>query len=226
MEDGSARECLHKGIAAHTPIDGAPGPCSHRDGGVDGPRIEAAIRELLIGIGEDPDREGLRDTPSRVARACEEIFGGMREDPGSHLRRQFHEPGNEDMVIVRDIPFVSTCEHHLLPFVGHAHVCYIPRDGRLCGLSKIARCVSGYACRPQLQERLTAQVADALCRELDPLGVLVVLEAEHTCMSIRGVKSSGAQTVTSAVRGAFRNDPKTRSEALRLLGLPTSVRGG
>ena len=178
---------------------------------VDKPRIEAAVREFLIGIGEDPDREGLQGTPDRVARACEEIFGGLDEDPGAHLRKQFHEPGNEEMVVVRDIPFSSMCEHHLLPFVGRAHVCYIPRDGHVTGLSKIARCVNGYAKRPQLQERLTAQVADALMRELDPLGVLVVIEAEHTCMTMRAV------TATSAVRGCLK-DIKTRQEALRLLG--------
>jgi len=186
---------------------------------IDKPRIEAAVREFLLGIGEDPDREGLVGTPDCVARACEEIYGGMQEDPGAHLRKQFHEPGNEEMVIVKDIPFSSMCEHHLLPFVGRAHICYIPRDGRITGLSKIARCVSGYARRPQLQERLTSQVADAMVRELKPLGVLVVLEAEHTCMNMRGIKAAGALTVTSAVRGTFRNDLKTREEALRLLGL-------
>ena len=186
---------------------------------IDKARIEAAVREFLIGIGEDPDREGLQGTPDRVARACEEIFGGMQEDPGVYLRKQFHEPGNEEMVIVRDIPFSSMCEHHLLPFVGKAHVCYIPRDGRITGLSKIARGVSGYARRPQLQERLTSEIADAMVRELEPLGVLVVLEAEHTCMNMRGIKAAGALTVTSAVRGTFRKDLKTREEALRLLGL-------
>ena len=186
---------------------------------IDKARIEAAVREFLIGIGEDPDREGLQGTPDRVARACEEIFGGMQEDPGIYLRKQFHEPGNEEMVIVRDIPFSSMCEHHLLPFVGKAHVCYIPRDGRITGLSKIARCVSGYARRPQLQERLTSEIADAMVRELEPLGVLVVLEAEHTCMNMRGIKAAGTLTVTSAVRGTFRKDLKTREEALRLLGL-------
>lgn len=184
---------------------------------VDKPRIEAAVREFLIGIGEDPDREGLQGTPDRVARACEEIFGGLGEDPGVHLRKQFHEPGNEEMVVVRDIPFSSMCEHHLLPFVGRAHVCYIPRDGHVTGLSKIARCVNGYAKRAQLQERLTAQVADALMRELDPLGVLVVIEAEHTCMTMRGIRAAGAVTATSAVRGCLK-DIKTRQEALRLLG--------
>ena len=142
----------------------------------------------------------------------------MQEDPGAHLRKQFNEPGNQEMVIVKDIPFSSLCEHHILPFTGRAHVCYIPRDGRITGLSKIARCVSGYARRLQLQERLTGQVADAMVRELDPLGVLVVMEAEHTCMTMRGVRAAGALTTTSAVRGCLR-DLKTRQEALRLLGL-------
>lgn len=188
-------------------------------GMADESRIEAAIRDLLVAIGEDPDREGLRDTPARVARACSELFGGMQEDPSLHLLRQFHEPGNEDMVIVRDIPFASMCEHHLLPFTGRAHICYLPRDGRITGLSKLARCVCGYARRPQLQERLTSQVADALVHRLNPLGVLVVIQAEHTCMNIRGIRAAGSQTVTSAVRGWFKIDIKAREEALRLLGL-------
>lgn len=188
-------------------------------GPVDKPRVEAAIRELLLAIGEDPDREGLLGTPDRVARACEEIFGGMQEDPSAHLLRQFEEPGNEDMVIVKDIPFSSMCEHHLLPFTGRAHVCYLPRDGRICGLSKIARCVNGYARRPQLQERLTQQVADAIDDRLNPHGVLVVLQAAHSCMEMRGIRASGSVTVTSAVRGWFATDLKAREEALRLLGL-------
>jgi GTP cyclohydrolase I len=185
---------------------------------VDKSRIEAAIRELLSAIGEDPDREGIRDTPNRIARACEEIFGGMQEDPSLHLLRQFDEPGNEEMVIVKDIPFSSMCEHHLLPFTGRAHVCYLPRNGRICGLSKLARCVEGYARRPQLQERLTQQVADAIELRLNARGVLVVMEATHTCMTMRGVRSAGALTVTSAVRGWFRDDLKAREEALRLIG--------
>ena len=185
--------------------------------GVDRPRVEAAVRELLIGIGEDPDRPGLVGTPDRVARACEELFGGIADDPPRHLRKQFHEPGNEELVVVRDIPFHSMCEHHLLPFIGRAHVAYIPRDGRITGLSKIARCVAGYAARPQLQERLTAQVADAMVDELDPLGVLVVIEAEHTCMTMRGIRAAGAMTVTSAVRGSLRSDARSREEALNLL---------
>ena len=187
--------------------------------GIDKPRIRAAVRELLAAIGEDPDREGLLDTPDRVARACEEIFGGTQEDPSVHLLRQFSEPGNENMVIVKDIPFSSMCEHHLLPFTGKAHICYLPRDGRITGLSKLARCVVGYAHRPQVQERLTQQIADAMERRLEPLGVLVVLEAAHTCMTTRGIKSAGSSTVTSAVRGWFKTDLKAREEALDLIGL-------
>lgn len=186
--------------------------------GVDRPRIEAAVRELLIGIGEDPDRPGLVGTPDRVARACEELFSGLADDPARHLRKQFHEEGNEELVVVRDIPFHSMCEHHILPFIGRAHVAYIPRDGRITGLSKIARCVAGFAARPQLQERLTGQVADAMMAELDPVGVMVVIEAEHTCMTMRGIRAAGAMTVTSAVRGTLKTDNKTREEALRLLG--------
>lgn len=186
---------------------------------IDQPRIQAAVRELLSAIGEDPDRAGLLGTPDRIARACTEIFGGLQEDPSEHLLTQFHEPGNEDMVIVRDIPFSSMCEHHLLPFTGHAHICYLPRDGCITGLSKLARCVSGYARRPQLQERLTQQIADAIVERLAPRGVLVVLQAEHACMSMRGIRAAGSQTVTSAVRGWFQSDNKAREEALRLLDL-------
>lgn len=186
---------------------------------IDKPRIEAAIREFLIGIGEDPDREGLEGTPDRVARACEEIFGGMQEDPSFHLLRQFNEPGNEDMVILKDIPFASMCEHHLLPFTGRAHICYLPSEGKLTGLSKLARCVSGYARRPQLQERLTNQIADAIEERLHARGVLVVLEAEHTCMCMRGIRAAGSVTVTSAVRGFLKTDLKAREEALNLIGV-------
>lgn len=188
-------------------------------GSIDKPRVEAAVRELLYAIGEDPNREGLRGTPDRIARACEEVFGGCQEDPSAHLLRQFNEPGNEDMVIVKDIPFSSMCEHHLLPFTGRAHICYLPRNGRITGLSKIARCVSGYARRPQLQERLTSQIADAIVLRLDPIGVLVVLEATHTCMSMRGIRAAGSVTLTSAVRGWFEKDLKAREEALRLIGM-------
>ena len=186
---------------------------------VDLERARAAMREFLLAVGEDPDRPGLVETPDRVARAATELLGGYDEQPAHHLRKQFQETDNEEMVVVRDIPFSSLCEHHILPFTGRAHVAYIPRNGRITGLSKIGRCVNGYAHRLQLQERLTAQIADAMMDELNPLGVLVVLEAEHMCMTMRGVKSAGALTMTSAVRGAFRNDTKTREEALRLLGL-------
>ena len=183
---------------------------------IDTPRAEAAVREFLFAIGEDPDREGLLETPSRVARACEEVFSGMHEDPADHLLKQFHEADHEEMVIVRDIPFTSMCEHHLLPFVGKAHVAYIPRKGRITGLSKIARCVEGYARRPQVQERMTSQIADAIMRSLQPLGTLVVVEAEHSCMTARGIKKPGSLTITSAVRGSFKEDEKTRAEALSL----------
>ncbi len=183
---------------------------------LDIPRAEAAIREFLYAIGEDPDREGLLETPSRVARACAEVFSGMHEDPAVHLLKQFHEADHEEMVIVRDIPFTSMCEHHLLPFYGRAHVAYIPRKGRITGLSKLARCVEGYARRPQVQERLTSQVADAIMASLDPLGAIVVVEAEHMCMTARGVKKPGSLTITSAVRGSFLNDEKTRAEAMSL----------
>ena len=186
---------------------------------IDKPRIEAAVREFLIGIGEDPDREGIIGTPDRVARACEEIFGGMQEDPSFHLLKQFDEPGNEDMVIVKDIPFASMCEHHLLPFTGKAHICYLPNEGKITGLSKLARCVSGYARRPQLQERLTNQIADAVMDRLNARGVLVVLEAEHSCMTMRGIRSVGSSPVTSAVRGWFKDDLKAREEALNLIGV-------
>ena len=186
---------------------------------IDQERARAAMREFLLAVGEDPDRPGLVETPDRVARAATELLGGYDENPAHHLRKQFQETDNEEMVVVRDIPFSSLCEHHILPFTGRAHVAYIPRNGRITGLSKIGRCVNGFARRLQLQERLTAQIADAMMDELNPLGVLVVLEAEHMCMTMRGVKSAGALTMTSAVRGAFRNDIKTREEALRLLGL-------
>ena len=187
-------------------------------GHVDRARVEAAVRELLVAIGEDPNREGLVGTPDRVARACEELFGGIGQDPAAHLRKQFHEESGGGIVVVRDIPFHSMCEHHLLPFVGVAHVAYLPREGRITGLSKIARCVAGFAARPQVQERLTAQVADAMVAELEPEGVLVVMEAEHTCMTMRGIRAAGAKTTTIATRGAFDTDPALRTEALSLLG--------
>lgn len=184
---------------------------------MDKPRIEAAVREILAAIGEDPDREGLVETPSRVARMYEEIFAGLEDNPERHLKL-FNETGNEEMVIVvRDIPLYSMCEHHLLPFVGKAHIAYIPSDGKVIGLSKLARIVDSFSKRPQLQERLTSQIADFLDKNLSPMGVAVVIEAEHLCMTMRGARASGAQTRTSALRGAMRNNAKTRAEALSLL---------
>ncbi len=187
-------------------------------GEVDKPRIEAAVKEILAAIGEDPGRDGLLETPARVARMYEEIFAGLREDPAEHLQVSF-DAGHDEMVMVRDISLVSTCEHHLVPFIGKAHLAYIPNsDGRITGLSKLARLVDGYARRPQVQERLTTQIADDLERSLLPRGVLVVVEAEHLCMSMRGVRKPGSTTVTSAVRGLFRENVATRSEAMRFIG--------
>ena len=181
---------------------------------IDLPRISAAVREIIEAIGEDPDREGLSATPERVARMYGELFSGLREDPGEHLTVTFEE-GHDEMVMVKDIGVYSMCEHHLVPWMGQAHVAYIPnRDGRITGLSKLARLVDGFCRRPQVQERLTTQVADAIERVLEPRGVLVVVEAEHLCMSMRGVKKPGTTTVTSAVRGLFRECEATRVEAL------------
>ncbi|WP_433871028.1 GTP cyclohydrolase I FolE [Saccharopolyspora sp. CA-218241] len=180
-------------------------------------RAEAAIRELLIATGEDPDRDGLRDTPARVARSYRELFAGLYANPDEVLDRTFDE-AHEELVLVRDIPIYSSCEHHLLPFHGHAHVGYIPNEqGRVTGLSKLARLVDLYARRPQVQERMTSQVADALVRRLDPRGVIVVVEAEHLCMGMRGIRKAGATTTTSAVRGVFRSSASSRAEALALI---------
>ncbi len=181
-----------------------------RSAGVDLARLEAAVREMLLAIGEDPDRDGLLRTPERVARAYAEMFAGLRENPRRHLSVTFDEHHHE-MVVLRDIPFASTCEHHLLPFTGHAHIGYIPQ-GRVVGLSKLARLVEGYARRPQVQERLTSEIADAVMEELRPDGCGVVIEAVHTCMSIRGIQKPGATMVTSAVRDGFRRRPETRAE--------------
>lgn len=183
---------------------------------MDKKRIEAAVREILIAIGEDPDREGLVETPSRVARMYEEIFSGLEDDPTRHIKL-FNEKGNDEMVIVRDIPLYSMCEHHLIPFMGKAHIAYIPSDGKVIGLSKLARIVDSFAKRPQLQERLTAQIADFLEENLNPLGLAVVVEAEHLCMTMRGARASGAETRTSALRGLMRSDARTRAEAMSLL---------
>lgn len=178
--------------------------------------VRRAVRDLLVAIGEDPDRDGLAETPDRMARAYAEIFAGLAEDPGAHVEKVF-DVGHEEMVLVRDIPMYSVCEHHLLPFHGVAHVAYIPGEGgRVTGLSKVARLVEGYARRPQVQERLTSQVADAMVDRLGVRGVLVVVEAEHLCMSMRGIRKPGSNTVTSAVRGQMRN-AATRSEAMSLI---------
>ncbi len=186
-------------------------------GAVDQPRIAAAVREILAAIGEDPGRNGLVDTPERVARMYAEICEGLHQDPASHLTRQF-EADHDEMILVRDIPLYSLCEHHLIPFLGKAHVGYIPnKDGCITGLSKLARVVEGYARMPQVQERLTTQIADAVESALDPRGVLVVVEAEHLCMSMRGIRKPGSNTVTSAVRGLFRTDISTRAEAMRFI---------
>jgi GTP cyclohydrolase IA len=182
-------------------------------------KVERGVRLILEGIGEDLDREGLRATPERVARMYEEITAGLRSDPAEALRVVFEE-GHDEMVMVRDIPLYGLCEHHLIPFVGKAHVAYIPNErGQITGLSKLARLVEGLARRPQLQERLTAQVADTLVSRLEPRGAMVVIEAEHLCMSMRGVRKPGAITVTSAVRGQFRDVMSTRMEAMNLLGV-------
>ena len=178
--------------------------------------VEKAIRDLLVAVGEDPNRDGLKDTPSRMARAYKEMFAGLYTDPAEVLSAKF-DIGHEEMVLVKDIPMYSTCEHHLLPFHGVAHVAYIPgKDGNVTGLSKIARLVDGFARRPQVQERLTSQVADALVEALGVRGVIVVIEAEHLCMSMRGVRKPGSRTITSAVRGIMRNQA-TRSEAMSLI---------
>jgi GTP cyclohydrolase I len=182
---------------------------------IDQPRIERAVREILAAIGEDPDRQGLHETPERVARMYAELFGGLHVDPSRHLRRVFEETYDE-MVLVRDIRFNSMCEHHLLPFMGIAHVGYVPR-GKVVGLSKLARVVEEISRRPQLQERMTHQIADLISQELDPKGVIVVVEAEHSCMTIRGVRKPGSLTVTSAVRGLFKTNESSRAEALALI---------
>ena len=187
-------------------------PPEHR---VDVPRIERAVREILIAIGEDPGREGLRGTPGRIARTYEFLFAGLGEDPAYHLKTGFQEDHCE-MVLIRDIPFTSTCEHHFLPMIGKVHVGYIP-DGKVVGLSKLVRLVEGYSRRPQLQERFTAQVADALHEELEARGAIVVVKADHLCMTVRGIQKPGSMTITSAVRGIYAKDQRTRQEAMSLI---------
>lgn len=196
-----------------TDIDGTANGGRH----FDQERAEAAVRELLIAVGEDPDREGLRETPARVARAYRETLAGLFCDPADVLEKVFNE-GHQELVLVRDIPVYSTCEHHLLPFLGKAHVGYIPSvDGKVTGLSKLARLVDMYAKRPQVQERLTSQVADALVERLHAQSVIVVIECEHLCMAMRGIRKPGAVTTTSAVRGGFQRNPASRAEALSLI---------
>lgn len=185
---------------------------------VDLPRIERAVREILAALGEDPDRHGLVETPSRVARAYAELTAGLREDAGEHLSRVFdHDQAGDDLVLLRNIQFTSMCEHHLFPFVGRAHVAYLPSQNRVTGLSKLARTVDVFARRPQLQERLTAQVADALVEHLDPRGVAVVVEAQHSCLTLRGASKAEAEMVTSAFRGDLESDRALRSEVLALM---------
>jgi GTP cyclohydrolase I len=184
---------------------------------IDHARVAAGVREILIAIGEDPDRDGLRETPARVARMYAELFAGLEQEPGEHLKATF-EVDHDELVLVRDIQLFSICEHHLVPWFGRAHVAYIPGEGRkVAGLSKLARLVDGYARRPQVQERLTSQVADALLAYLEPRGALVVVEAEHLCMSMRGVQKPGAVTVTSAVRGHFLTSAAARAEAMSFI---------
>ena len=197
-----------------------PEPNDPLVGRVDHGRIEAAVREILLAVGDDPERDGLRSTPARVARMYAEIFAGVGERPGDHLEVTF-AADHDEMVMVRDIACYSSCEHHLLPFHGSAHVAYIPgEDGRITGISKLARLVDGFAKRPQVQERLTTEIAEALEATLQPRGVLVVIEAEHLCMSMRGVRKPGSTTVTSAVRGLFRSNPATRAEAMAFIHAP------
>lgn len=179
-------------------------------------KIQVAVRQILEAIGEDPDREGLQETPYRVAKMCEEIFSGIQQSPDQHLEICFNEQ-HDEMILVKDIPLYSFCEHHLLPFYGKAHVAYIPRQGKVTGLSKLARVVDVYSRRPQLQERLTSQVADSIMKVLNPMGVIVVIEAEHMCMTLRGVNKPGSKTITSAIRGIFRKNEATRAEALALI---------
>ena len=180
-------------------------------------RAETAVRELLIAVGEDPDREGLVETPARVARAYEEVFAGLHEDPKVHLEKSFSE-NHRELVLVRDIPIYSTCEHHLVPFYGEAHIGYIPGpEGKVTGLSKLARVADMYAKRPQVQERLTAQIADAIVEKLNASAVIVVIECEHLCMAMRGIRKPGATTTTSAVRGGFQNNAASRAEVLSLI---------
>lgn len=206
------QNAVHPHLRRHTsqPIDAVVG--------VDHDRIARAVREILLAVGEDPDREGLRDTPARVARSYAETFAGLQEDAGTHLARTFgYEASGDDVVILRNIEFASMCEHHLAPFLGHAHIAYLPSGGRVTGLSKLARTVDVFARRPQLQERLTSQIADALVEHLAPRGVAILIEGEHMCMRVRGAKKGDAKMLTTAMRGVYADDRELRREVLSLL---------
>jgi GTP cyclohydrolase IA len=202
-------------IEDDTPLDILPEETSKNPGPVDLERIQRAVREILIAVGEDPDREGLLETPARVARMYAEIFGGLHIDPAIYLKKTFTQK-HDEMVLVKDITFSSCCEHHLLPFTGKAHIAYLP-DGQVIGLSKLARITETIARRPQVQERMTEDLADLIMRELKPRGVGVIVEAAHSCMTIRGVKKPGAMTITSAMRGLFKTNPMTRNELMSLI---------
>ena len=202
---------------AHTTLQHGIPQLTSLESPVDRSKIEQGVRLILEGIGEDVEREGLARTPQRVADMYAEIFAGLGQDAAEHLCVTFNE-GHQEMVLVRDIPLYSVCEHHLLPFIGVAHVAYIPgKEGKICGLSKLARVVDVFAKRPQVQERLTSQVADTIVKHLRPQGVIVIIEAEHLCMSMRGVRKPGTTTTTSAIRGSFKSNPATRSEAMSLI---------
>ena len=191
---------------------------THESNKIDCPRIEKAVREILFAVGEDPDREGLAETPRRVARMYAELFSGLSEDPRKHVNKFFTEEKYDEIILLKDIPFHSMCEHHLLPFMGHAHVAYLPR-GKVIGLSKLARIVTSFAQRPQMQERLTYQVAEFIMKEVDAQGVAVVMKASHTCMTVRGVKKAGSSMITSAMLGVFRSDVRSRNEVMSLIAL-------
>jgi len=211
---GAARRSMPK-LKADGPEGDHKVVGSQNSSGVDLERAAAAVREILLAVGENPDREGLRDTPARVARMYAELFSGLHANPEVHLERTFTEKYDE-MVVLRNIPFHSMCEHHLLPFEGKAHIAYLP-NGKVVGISKLARVVDAYAHRPQLQERLTTQIADLVMRKLDAKGVAVIMQAVHTCMTCRGVRKSGSEMVTSVIRGTFKRNPATRNEILSLL---------
>ncbi len=189
--------------------------------GMDLPRIERAVREILIAVGEDPDREGLVETPNRVARMYGEVFSGLHRDIEKDIKTFTSD--NDEMILIGDIPFYSMCEHHLLPFHGKAHVVYVPKNGKILGLSKVARIVDTLSRKPQLQERLTSEIADTIQKAVDAMSVCVVLEAEHLCMTMRGIRKPGSKTVTSAMRGGCRSDARTRSEALALINRPRNI---